>query len=534
MAKPKRKRDRERGSITQRGDSFRVRVYAGTDPVTKKRINLDGTAQDAIEAEKLRTKFLAQVDEQRHPRSKATVRQILERWMTVCDVDDGTRERYEDLIRIYLNPTFGHLPGSKLNAEMLELFYARLRRCKQQCERKLDGVDGHRCVKLAPATIRKMHFILHPAFDSAVHWNYLGTNVVDLVDPPKVPRHKPDPPSAQEAARMLNKAWALDPDWATFLWKAMVTGCRRGELCSLQWCDVDFETQILTVAFSEQRLRKRKRRRKATKGDRERRISFDSDTADLLLALRERQTARCETLGIALATTAYVFSFSPDCMDPMEPDYATRRYRYQANKLGISSHRLHSLRHYSATELIAAGVDLRTVAGRLGHGSGGATTLKHYAAWMPSADERAATILSKRLPRPGRVEQTAPMIVNGRALACRCGNVTTWAVLVAERGRVYATCRDCGAQVVGTDPDAPNAVVENEVEEVPPYKLIAANLRKRIADGDLAPGHLLPTVKELAATYSVSVGTAHRAIALLTEEGLVTVRRGARAIVKIL
>jgi hypothetical protein len=36
---------------------------------------------------------------------------------------------------------------------------------------------------------------------------------------------------------------------------------------------------------------------------------------------------------------------------------------------------MHSLRHYSATELIAAGVDVRTVAGRLGHGSGGATTL---------------------------------------------------------------------------------------------------------------------------------------------------------------
>src|SRR4051794_13467251 len=41
----------------------------------------------------------------------------------------------------------------------------------------------------------------------------------------------------------------------------------------------------------------------------------------------------------------------------------------------------HALRHYSATELLAAGVDLRTVAGRLGHGGGGATTLRVYAAW---------------------------------------------------------------------------------------------------------------------------------------------------------
>jgi Phage integrase family len=62
-----------------------------------------------------------------------------------------------------------------------------------------------------------------------------------------------------------------------------------------------------------------------------------------------------------------------------------------ARKLGLRSTRLHALRHYSATELIAAGADIRTVAGRLGHGSGGATTLKIYAAWVDEAGQRAAT-----------------------------------------------------------------------------------------------------------------------------------------------
>jgi integrase len=42
------------------------------------------------------------------------------------------------------------------------------------------------------------------------------------------------------------------------------------------------------------------------------------------------------------------------------------QYRRMAIRLKLRSTRLHSLRHYSATELLAAGVDLRTVAGRLG------------------------------------------------------------------------------------------------------------------------------------------------------------------------
>jgi site-specific recombinase XerD len=68
-------------------------------------------------------------------------------------------------------------------------------------------------------------------------------------------------------------------------------------------------------------------------------------------------------------------------------------------KLGISTH-LHAIRHYSATELLASGVDLRTVAGRLGHSSGGATTLKVYAAWVARADQQASELLAARLPAP--------------------------------------------------------------------------------------------------------------------------------------
>jgi integrase len=55
----------------------------------------------------------------------------------------------------------------------------------------------------------------------------------------------------------------------------------------------------------------------------------------------------------------------------------THRYRRYARRVGITSS-LKELRHYSATQLLAAGTDLNTVAGRLGHAEG-STTLKFYA-----------------------------------------------------------------------------------------------------------------------------------------------------------
>jgi hypothetical protein len=161
-------------------------------------------------------------------------------------------------------------------------------------------------------------------------------------------------------------------------------------------------------------------------------------------------------------------------VSPYLPRAISRRYRRLALRLKLRSTRLHSLRHYSATELVAAGVDIRTVAGRLGHGSGGATTLKVYAVWVDEADRRAATAIATVLPRP------VPQVSVRRS----------------------------------------------------PYEDIAEALREQIRSGALQPGTELPTVAEIAVANTVAVGTAHRALAALKVEGVVTVSRGRRAIVR--
>lgn len=83
----------------------------------------------------------------------------------------------------------------------------------------------------------------------------------------------------------------------------------------------------------------------------------------------------------------------------MNPSGVSHLYGRMVEQLGIRT-TLHKLRHYNATELIAAGVDIRTVAGRLGHGGGGTTTLRVYAAWVSEADQRASKAMTARMPRP--------------------------------------------------------------------------------------------------------------------------------------
>lgn len=93
-----------------------------------------------------------------------------------------------------------------------------------------------------------------------------------------------------------------------------------------------------------------------------------------------------------------MFSRQPLHDAPADPSAVTHRYGRMCKTLGIDSH-LHGLRHYPATELLSAGVDLRTVAGWLGHGGGGATTLRVYAAWVAESDRRASKILGSRIKR---------------------------------------------------------------------------------------------------------------------------------------
>jgi DNA-binding GntR family transcriptional regulator len=66
----------------------------------------------------------------------------------------------------------------------------------------------------------------------------------------------------------------------------------------------------------------------------------------------------------------------------------------------------------------------------------------------------------------------------------------------------------------------------------PPYRRVAAHLRSQIISGELQPGEMVPSVRQLAADWDISRGTAEKALALLRTEGLIDPRQGVGGIVR--
>ncbi|MFF0965929.1 TetR/AcrR family transcriptional regulator C-terminal domain-containing protein [Streptomyces sp. NPDC003703] len=65
----------------------------------------------------------------------------------------------------------------------------------------------------------------------------------------------------------------------------------------------------------------------------------------------------------------------------------------------------------------------------------------------------------------------------------------------------------------------------------PPYLRIAAEIRRRIADGELAPGERVPSTRRIAGQWGVALATAAKALTTLRLEGLVEARPRAGTVV---
>lgn len=437
-------RTRERGHIRQRGGSYQVLMYAGIDPVTGKEIRLSDSTSDPDEAEAILERMRVEVANRKATRTKATLSYAIDECLRGHEIEETTRATYVGYIERTIRPALGKEPVESISVKTIEDLIADLRRCSQRCRNGKPAVDhrtaakhecrvvrhrrrpgrpaqgevhdcaaagcqvvecpAHQCKPMSKSAILQILAILGLVFDACMRWEWIDSNPVRLARRPRRPVPKPDPPSTPDAARIVNAAWEISLQWGMFVWLVFVTGMRRAEVCGLRWFRVDVKNRMLHIGKNWVEVTGTKGKEKDTKDHQDRTIALDKMTIKLLKEFRRALEDDMQSLGLTLSDEMWVFSYSAERDRPCSPSGVTHKYTNMCRDLGIESH-LHALRHYSATELLRSGVDLRTVAGRLGHGSGGATTLKVYTKFVTESDRDAVDLLSSRVKRPKRGRQ---------------------------------------------------------------------------------------------------------------------------------
>lgn len=412
---------------------YRASVYAGIDPVTRRQRYLKKICPDETAAAIALGELLKQAGNHRFPGQDATLGEALRRYLEVADLEVSTREAHEGYIRRTIGPVLGEVKLRKLRVESLDSLYTALKKCSRLCgrlprsEHYSDGAHvcdrrcgplrdhrtgrphecddrcrPHTCKPMRPATILRIHSIISASLELAVRYEWVDRNIAKNASPPHPRKREPEPPSPVQAAQLLNLVWQQDEEFGLFLWAAFTTGARRGELLALRENRFDFDAHEVRVS-TNYLVKAGQRIEKDTKSGESRRLSLDALTCELFQGHFRRRREVLAAVGVQLPGDAFAFSPDPDGQRPWNPDTMTHRYRRYAARVGITSS-LKELRHYSATQLLSSGVDLRTVAGRLGHAEG-STTLKFYAQFARPADQQAAGVIPSRLDELRRKEK---------------------------------------------------------------------------------------------------------------------------------
>jgi integrase len=259
---------------------------------------------------------------------------------------------------------------------------------------KLSGCRPHTCKPMAKSTIHGIHAILSGAFEAAERWAWVDFNPAESAKPPTVTKKKTPATPPSVVVKVIDHARRSGyPAIALYVWLAAITGARRGELCAVQIRDIDLENGVVHVAFNYV-VKAGKKIRKDTKTHQDRHMAIDPVTCALIREHLAASTAALAGTGVKLTSSAYLFSNHPAHTSPWNPDWASHRVADLADAAGVELN-IKALRHYTASQLLAAGFDLGNTAARLGHSGGGATTLKHYADPVSEVDRRAAAYLAQ-------------------------------------------------------------------------------------------------------------------------------------------
>jgi integrase len=297
--------------------------------------------------------------------ARMTFRAYAEQWRAAQPHRPNTASRTEMGLRKHVYPVLGDRQLGQLRASEVQAF--------------VTGLD------LAPTSVRTLFSSVRAILAAAVHDRLLVYDPAARVKLPELPRRLIVPLSVEEVDAL---AEAMPARYRALVIVGAGTGLRQGELFGLQVADVDFLRRALVV---------------------ERQVQPVAGGRPEVCPLKNRFSYRTVPLGMVVveALAAHLQAFPAAGTEHVFTDARGRvLMRQEFGKVwdrarkaaGVPGAGMHDLRHFYASLLIRAGLNVKVVADRLGHANA-AMTLNVYSHLWPDDADRSREAVDAALRR---------------------------------------------------------------------------------------------------------------------------------------
>lgn len=394
-------------TITQRGNSYRIRVSVGYDKDCKQIIRSMTWKPDAgmtkrqIEKELNRqaTLFEEQCKQTAEPdpeeKRQVTFKELAEEYLTEQErthtIKVSSLERLKSC-RELTYKAIGNLFVDKIRLRDIQDFIFALSE---------KGISGK---PLSEKSQKHYLTFISDVMNYAIMQEIIIHNPCRNVKPVKTEKKEKQVYTMDELSAILNRITLKAPtDYRLFYALAIYTGMRRGELLGLEWKDVDYKTGVLSIVRTSNYRNGNTGTYTGTpktKGS----TRFIHLTDELLTLFRDykaEQDAQSIKCGDQWTDCDRVFiTWNGQPMHPNTPYTWLQRF---CESEGLTFHGIHAFRHAFATSAITSGkVDIKTISAILGH-TQTSTTLNIYAHEIAKANATAidtiADIIHSELDR---------------------------------------------------------------------------------------------------------------------------------------
>jgi integrase len=225
--------------------------------------------------------------------------------------------------------------------------------------------------RYATSTVYALHRRLGQLYADAVHDGLVPRSPVSRRTSPPVPRQRPYVASTGQVWALHD---ALPEHFRPVVLLGAFAGLRAAEIAALRVEDVDFMRGIITPAIQYPHL------------------PLKTETSRTPIPIPHDLALELNRVPAKWGSSTLVVGAYGRPVSPYTIDMAFKAARETVDGLP-EGFRIHDLRHYFASLLIAAGLDIKTVQARLRHASA-KTTLDTYGHMWPDKDESARAAVS--------------------------------------------------------------------------------------------------------------------------------------------